>query len=128
MGPCNPSVALASSGKADEVEWNRRLLGIEPSLLDGVTTADDAARSKPCPDLFEAALAATGATPDRAIAIGDSPWDALSARRAGLRTLGLLSGGFAEEDLLSAGCVALYRDPADLLVRYAESPLARGAP
>jgi HAD superfamily hydrolase (TIGR01549 family) len=116
-------VALASSGKADEVDWNRRLLGIEPSVLDGVTTADDAARSKPCPDIFEAALAATGAPPDRAIAVGDSPWDAISARRAGLRTIGMRCGGFAEEELRDAGCVAIYDDPVDLLTRWEDSPL-----
>jgi HAD superfamily hydrolase (TIGR01509 family) len=120
-------VALASSGKADEVDWNRRLLGIEPSLLDGVTTADDAARSKPCPDIFEAALAATGAAPDRAIAVGDSPWDAISARRAGLRTIGMRCGGFPEEALRDAGCVAIYDDPADLLARWSDSPLAGAA-
>jgi len=119
-------VALASSGKADEVEWNRKVLGLEPSTLDGATTSEDAERSKPFPDIFEAALAETGVSADRAIAVGDSPWDALSARRAGLPTVGLLSGGFAEEDLRSAGCTAIYRDPADLLARYAASPLASG--
>jgi HAD superfamily hydrolase (TIGR01509 family) len=119
-------VALASSGKADEVEWNRRLVGLDPSLLDGATTSDDAERSKPHPDIFEAALAATGAPAARALAVGDSPWDALSARRAGLRTIGVLSGGFPEEELRDAGCIAIFRDPADLLARYGESPLAGG--
>jgi HAD superfamily hydrolase (TIGR01509 family) len=120
-------VALASSGKSDEVEANRKLLGLDGAVLDGATTSDDAERSKPYPDIFEAALAATGVPAPGAIAVGDSPWDALSARRAGLRTVGLLSGGFPEEDLRSAGCVAVYRDPADLLARYAGSPLARAA-
>lgn len=118
-------VALASSGKEDEVEWNRKLLDLDASVLDAATTSDDADRSKPYPDIFEAARAATGVEPARAVAIGDSPWDALSARRAGLRTIGVLSGGFPEADLRSAGCVAIYRDPADLLGRYDESPLAR---
>lgn len=120
-------VALASSGKEDEVEWNRRLLGLDGAVLDGATTSDDAERSKPAPDIFAAALAVTGATADRAVAVGDSPWDALSARRAGVRTVGLRSGGFADADLRDAGCVAVYQDPADLLARYEGSPLARGA-
>ncbi len=120
-------VALASSASADEVESNRRLLGLEPSLLDGAVSGDDAARSKPSPDIFEAALAATGAPPDRGLAIGDSPWDALSARRAGLRTIGMRSGGFPEEELRDAGCVAIYDDPVDLLARWEGSPLAGGA-
>lgn len=117
-------VALASSGKEDEVEWNRRVLGIDPAVLEAATTSDDAERSKPHPDIFVAALAATGVPADRAVAVGDSPWDALSATRAGLRTVGVLSGGFAEADLRDAGCVAVYRDPADLLAGYEGSPLA----
>jgi HAD superfamily hydrolase (TIGR01509 family) len=119
-------VALASSGKEDEVAWNRRLLGLDDSILEAATTSDDAERSKPHPDIFEAALARTRTPPERALAVGDSPWDALSARRAGLRTIGVLSGGFAEADLRDAGCIAIYRDPADLLARYDGSPLAVG--
>lgn len=119
-------VALASSGKEDEVEWNRGLLELDPALLETATTSDDAERSKPHPDIFEAALAATRVPAARALAVGDSPWDALSARRAGIRTVGVLSGGFPEPQLRDAGCVAVYRDPADLLARYDDSPLARG--
>ncbi len=118
-------VALASSGKEDEVEHNRRLLGIG-ALLEGATTADDAERSKPHPDIFEAALARVHAPPERALAVGDSPWDALAARRAGLRTIGLLSGGFDERELRSAGCIAIYAGPEELLARFDASPLARG--
>jgi HAD superfamily hydrolase (TIGR01509 family) len=118
-------IALASSGKADEVEANRRLLGLDDRLVDGATTSDDADRSKPHPDIFEAALAEARARPEEAIAVGDSPWDAIAARRAGLRTVGVLCGGFPERELREAGCVAIYRDPADLLARYEESPLAR---
>jgi len=118
-------VALASSGKEDEVAHNRRLLGID-DLLHGATTSDDAERSKPHPDIFEAALARVHAAPERAVAVGDSPWDALAAGRAGVRTVGLLSGGFPEQDLRDAGCVAIYAGPADLLAHFDASPLARG--
>jgi HAD superfamily hydrolase (TIGR01509 family) len=118
------SVALASSGSAEDVAYFRRLVGLDGLLDGGATTSDDAERSKPHPDIFEAALARTGARADEAIAVGDSPWDAKSADRAGLRTIGLLSGGFAERDLRDAGCVAIYRDPADLLAGYEASPLA----
>jgi HAD superfamily hydrolase (TIGR01509 family) len=116
-------VALASSGKAAEVEHYRKLLGLD-GLVDAATTSDDAERSKPHPDIFEAALAQVRVPPEEAIAVGDSPWDALAARRAGLRTVGVLSGGFPEADLRDAGCVAIYRDPADLLASYGASPLA----
>jgi HAD superfamily hydrolase (TIGR01509 family) len=119
-------VALASSGKADDVAWNRRLIGLD-GVLDAETTSDDAERSKPHPDIFDAALAQTGAGPEEAIAIGDSPWDAEAARRAGVRTIGVLSGGFPEADLRGAGCFAIYYGPADLLRRWDASPLAATA-
>jgi HAD superfamily hydrolase (TIGR01509 family) len=118
---------LASSGKKDEVEHNRKLLGLDGEL-DGETSADDAERSKPHPDIFEAALAEARVRPEEAIAIGDSPWDAIAAKRAGLRTIGVLSGGFPENDLREAGCIAIYRGPQELLERYEASPLATALP
>ena len=56
--------------------------------------------------------------------IGDTPYDAEAAAKAGLRTIGLLCGGWSEDELRQAGCVAVFKDPADLLARYRESPLA----
>ena len=58
------------------------------------------------------------------VVIGDTPYDAEAAGKAGLRTIGVLCGGFPEADLRAAGCIAIYRDPGDLLARYDESPLA----
>jgi phosphoglycolate phosphatase-like HAD superfamily hydrolase len=55
--------------------------------------------------------------------LGDTPYDAMAAGKAGLRTIGLLCGGFPEDELRGAGCVAIYHDPQDLLRRYDESPL-----
>ncbi len=93
--------------------------------MDVATSSDDADRSKPHPDIFEAALEKLdGAPRDAIIVIGDTPYDAEAAAKAGLRTVGLLCGGFPEADLRSAGCVAIYRDPEDLLNRFAQSPLA----
>ncbi|MFY9292947.1 MAG: HAD family hydrolase [Methylorubrum rhodinum] len=118
------TVALASSGKASEVEHYQRILGIE-DLVDAVTSADDADRSKPHPDIFEAVLEKLPGLPKAAvIAVGDTPYDAEAAGKAGIRTVGLLCGGFPEADLSAAGCIALYRDPQDLLDGYARSPLA----
>jgi HAD superfamily hydrolase (TIGR01509 family) len=117
-------VALASSGKAEDVAHWVALLGLDGALDGGATTADDAERSKPHPDIFEAALARTGAAPEDALAVGDSPWDVEAARRAGIRSVGLGSGGFAEQDLRGAGAIAFYRDPADLLAQLDRSPLA----
>ncbi len=77
--------------------------------------------------IFLAALATLGdVAPEEAIVVGDSPYDAEAAGRAGLRTIGVLCGGFLEAELRETGCVALFRDPADLLARYDNSPLAPG--
>ncbi|RUP19007.1 HAD family hydrolase [Methylobacterium sp.] len=118
------TIALASSGKRSEVEHYTEILEIG-DLVDVATSSDDADRSKPHPDIFEAALEKLdGAPRDAIIVIGDTPYDAEAAAKAGLRTVGLLCGGFPEADLRSAGCVAIYRDPEDLLDRFAQSPLA----
>jgi phosphoglycolate phosphatase-like HAD superfamily hydrolase len=60
------------------------------------------------------------------IVVGDTPYDAEAAGKARLRTVGLLRGGWPEKELLGAGCIAIYRDPADLLQQYDRSPLADG--
>lgn len=122
------TVALASSGKAREIEHYVEIAGIA-RLYRGHTTADDATHSKPEPDLFEAALKQLGSPqPADVVVVGDTPYDALAAGKLGLRTVGLLCGGFPEADLRAAGCVAVYRDPADLLARFDESPLGGPPP
>ncbi len=83
-------IILASSGKPEELDHYKKLLGIE-GLVDAATTSDDAERSKPFPDIFLAAL--DGLPADQAIVVGDSPYDAEAAGKAGLRTIGLLCGG-----------------------------------
>ncbi|MEE7441501.1 haloacid dehalogenase superfamily, subfamily IA, variant 3 with third motif having DD or ED/haloacid dehalogenase superfamily, subfamily IA, variant 1 with third motif having Dx(3-4)D or Dx(3-4)E [Methylobacterium sp. UNC300MFChir4.1] len=119
-------IALASSGKRSEVEHYTEILEIG-DLVDVATSSDDADRSKPHPDIFEAALAKLdGVPPDAIIVVGDTPYDAEAAAKAALRTVGLLCGGFPEADLRAAGCAAIYRDPENLLDRFAESPLAGG--
>lgn len=107
-------VALGSSAKGDELDTYKRVAGVE-ALVDTQTTSDDAERSKPHPDIFEAALERLKMRPARVVVVGDSPWDVEAAGKAGLRTIGLLCGGFAEADMSAAGAVAIYKDPADLL-------------
>ncbi|HEX8147172.1 MAG TPA: HAD family phosphatase [Pyrinomonadaceae bacterium] len=119
-------VALASSAKEEELEQHKKSLRVE-DLLEAATSADDAERSKPHPDIFQAALAGLkGVRPEEAIVVGDTPYDVEAAAKAGMRTVGLLSGGFAEEALRGAGAVAIYGDVSDLLDRYDYSPLAKG--
>ncbi len=117
-------VALATSAKGEELASYIRLLGIE-SLVDVATSADDVETSKPSPDVFVAALARTGVPAERAIAVGDTPYDAIGAARAGMVSIGMLTGGWSADDLRSAGFLALYVDPEDLLQRYEESPIVR---
>lgn len=108
-------VALATSAKEEELKELKELVRAD-EVIDGQTTHDDVERSKPHPDIFLAALKQVGnPDPTQVIVIGDSPYDAEAGGKAGLKTIGLESGGFHPEDLLAAGCVALYRDPADLL-------------
>ena len=114
-------IALASSAKEEELEVYKKIAHIE-DLVEEETSADDAERSKPHPDIFEAALKQLGdVSADEAVVIGDTPYDAEAAGKLRLRTIGVRCGGFPEEELLAAGAIAIYDDPADLLARYEET-------
>ncbi len=118
-------IALASSSKQEEVARYAKLLEIE-DLIETGTSTDDAEKSKPHPDIFEAALEKLGSpSAKKCVVLGDTPYDAEAAGKAGIKTIGMLCGGFPEEDLKKAGAVAIFRDPEDLLRRYDESPLAQ---
>lgn len=110
-------IALASSAKGEELAIYQRLADIA-DLVDVATSADDAERSKPYPDIFAAALQRLGLAAVDVVVIGDSPYDAQAAAQLGITTIGLLCGGFAEAALRQAGCAALYANPLDLLRRY----------
>jgi HAD superfamily hydrolase (TIGR01509 family) len=111
-------IALASSAQRWERDHYVKLLGVG-HLLDSKTTADSAEHPKPSPDIFQAALAKLdGVAPREAVVVGDSPWDAIAARKAGMYALGVLSGGFEERKLREAGVAAVFRDVAHLLEHY----------
>ena len=117
-------IVLASSAKGDELQTYKKIAGIQ-GLVDAETSSDDAEKSKPHPDIFQAAMAKLeGIHKTEVVVVGDSPYDAEAAGKAGLSTIGFLSGGFAEAGLRDAGCFAIYDGPADLLARYDESVLA----
>jgi HAD superfamily hydrolase (TIGR01549 family) len=119
-------IVLASSAKADELEAYKKIARIE-DLVESETSSDDADRSKPYPDIFQAALARlNGIASENAIVIGDTPYDAEAASKANLETVGLLCGGWTQEELQSAGCLAIYRDAEDLLVNYDTHGLGTG--
>jgi HAD superfamily hydrolase (TIGR01549 family) len=110
--------ALASSAKGDELDHYKRVAQIG-DLIQEQTSSDDAEKSKPHPDIFEAAMARLGdVRAEDVIVVGDTPYDAEAAGKAGLRAVGLLCGGWPEQALRQAGCAAVYEDVADLLAHY----------
>ena len=116
-------IALASSGKDTEVRYYEKIAGIE-GLSDSLVTADQVPHSKPKPDVFVAALRTLGHfLPEEVVAIGDTPYDVQAAKKIGVPIIGFLCGGFPEDVLRSQGAIAIFRDPADLLDRYYQSPL-----
>ncbi len=120
-------LALASSASAEELEGYKEIAGIG-DLLDEQTTSDDASSSKPEPDIFQAVLKRLGKLPIGCIlVVGDTPYDATAAAKAGLKTLCVRCGGFPESDLRGAGAVAVYQDPADLRRNLAKAFQLRAA-
>ena len=121
----NKRIALASSAKEEELAAYKKIARIE-DLVEEETSADDAERSKPHPDIFKAALGQLGdISKDEAVVIGDTPYDAEAAGKLRVRTIGVLCGGFPERELRAAGCMDIYGDPADLLARYGETILGQ---
>lgn len=118
------TVVVATSAKKEEV---RALLAIcgGQALAEEATTSDDAERSKPDPDILVAALRKSGAPRDRAVMIGDTPYDIEAAWRAGLPTIAVRCGGW--DDVALRGAVAIYDDPRELLARVGESPFYSSA-
>ncbi len=118
---------LASSAKGAELDHYKKICRID-DLIEANTSADDAERSKPHPDIFQAALAQlNGIGPSEALVIGDTPYDSIAAKRAGIACIGMLCGGFPARERLEAGCLRLYKDPEELLVNFEHSPLAQRA-
>jgi HAD superfamily hydrolase (TIGR01549 family) len=118
-------VVLASSAKQDEVDVYEKLLGVE-KLVEHDTSSDDAERSKPHPDIFAAAMQKLGNPPaQQVVAIGDTPYDAQATAAISIACIGVLSGGWTEQELREAGCMTVFRGPADLFARFGESPLAQ---
>src|ERR1700704_2696525 len=117
-------VAVASSAKKDEVEKYLGIAGIA-DLVDLKTSSDDVEESKPAPDIFEIVLKKLKIESVDAVAIGDTPYDAEAAGKAGIATIGVLCGGFAESSLRQAGCVEVYQGPAALLALFECSLLGK---
>jgi len=116
------SVVLASSAKADEVDHYLDLLNAR-ELADGWTTSADVESTKPEPDLVSSALQRAGGPPDDAVMVGDTPWDVEAARRAGVATLAVRTGGFAISELADAGAAAVFESVTELCQKLDQTPL-----
>ena len=114
------SVVLASSAKEEEVDFYLDLLGVRDDV-DGWTTSADVDATKPEPDLVEAAVAKAGG--GRAVMVGDSIWDCEAAERAGLPTVGVLTGGFARSELEERGAAAVFESVEELRRNLDDTPL-----
>jgi HAD superfamily hydrolase (TIGR01509 family) len=116
-------IVLAGSAKDEELAAYKRLC---PALsrVDEQTSSEDAERSKPEPDILAAALQRVRVKPEEAVAVGDTPYDAIAAIHLNLPIVGVLCGGFRQQELREAGCRTIYRDPEDLLANFDRSPLA----
>jgi phosphoglycolate phosphatase-like HAD superfamily hydrolase len=116
-------IALASSATKDDLATYKQIMNVE-DLVDAATTTDEVESSKPEPDVFFVTLDKLGGIASNdVIVVGDTPYDAEAAGKINLRTIGVLCGGSPEENLRKAGCIAIYKDIADLLAHYDESPL-----
>jgi HAD superfamily hydrolase (TIGR01509 family) len=118
------TVVLASSAKENEVDHYIDALAAR-DLADDWTTSADVEATKPAPDLVHAALAKAGADSEDAVMLGDSTWDCEAAKRAGVASIALLTGGYADEELREAGAVAIFESIAELREQLDETPLAR---
>ena len=116
------AVVLASSAKQNEVEHYLELLDAR-ELADGWTSSEDVEATKPEPDLVQAAVEKAGG--GDAVMVGDSTWDCEAAKRAGLETVAVLTGGFSAAELEEAGAVAVYGSIEELRESLDDTPLWR---
>ncbi len=106
--------AIATSGRMETAKFLIEMLGVDPARVP-VVTRDQVMYAKPDPDLFLTAASRLGVAVEDSMVVGDSVWDLLAARRARALGVGLLSGGYGEDELVRAGAYRVYEDPADLL-------------
>ncbi|MDT5008992.1 MAG: hypothetical protein QOH57_609 [Mycobacterium sp.] len=117
-------VVLATSAPEDELAILRRVLDRD-SLVAAITSSEDVDMAKPDPGIVAVALDRAGVSADRAVFVGDAVWDAEACARAGVSSIGLLSGGFSRDELTGAGAEAVFTDAADLLTHIDDTAIAK---
>jgi HAD superfamily hydrolase (TIGR01509 family) len=116
----NLTLVIATSSPEDEVSKAIEIVGIK-DLLEDATSASDAGKSKPDPDVVQAALDRLKMSAGEVVMLGDTPYDIQAAGKVGIQVIAFRCGGFKDEDL--KGALAIYDGAADLLAGYDESPL-----
>ena len=116
-------LVVATSAKQDEVRALLEQSGVS-DLIQLASSADDAERSKPDPDIVQAALRLSRSQVAHSVMIGDTPYDVEAAARARVPAVALRCGGWWDDEAL-ARATAIYDDPADLLAHFDDSPLGR---
>jgi HAD superfamily hydrolase (TIGR01509 family) len=115
-------VVLATSAPEDELATLREVLDRD-DVVSTVTSSGDVDTAKPEPDIVEIALQRAGVSADRAVFVGDAVWDAEACARAGVRSIGVLSGGVSRCELENAGVSAVYENVGELGEHLADSPI-----
>ncbi|ODQ95499.1 HAD family hydrolase [Mycolicibacterium holsaticum] len=116
-------VVLATSAPEDELSILREVLDSD-HLVSVVTSSADVETAKPHPDIIEVALDRAGVPAAHAVFVGDAVWDVVACRRAGVETVGLLSGGISQAELESAGAARVFQNPLELCQHLDDTPIA----
>ena len=118
----NVTYGIATSGRRPEIDKSLSVLGVPDDVV--VVDRGDVLRAKPEPDLFLACQQRLNVPPNECYVVGDAVWDLLAARRAGMLSVGLMSGGYGEDELRAAGAFRVYRDAQELLESLDELGIA----
>jgi len=113
LGENGVPFGIATSGRRPDIDSSLSVLGLPDDLV--VISRGDVLHAKPEPDLFLACQQRMGVRREDVYVVGDAVWDLLAARRAGMASVGLLSGGYGVDELVQAGAFRVYRDPQELL-------------
>lgn len=114
-------LTVATSAEPQELKHLLELAQIS-DLLESSTTSGDVERSKPDPDIIQAALASLGTRPEATLMLGDTPYDVEAAGMAGIRTVAVRCGGWDDHQLV--GALAIFKDTAELLSKFESSPFS----
>ncbi|HVF04649.1 MAG TPA: HAD family hydrolase [Frankiaceae bacterium] len=116
------AAVLATSATEEEAGALRKALDCD-DVITAITSSADVEEAKPNPDIFRTALDKSGIDPARCVVVGDTVYDVEAATRAGLRCVGVLTGGISRAELAEAGAVEVYESVAALLAAFDQSPL-----